>query len=295
MQRKTVVVDEETALEHLEHGMTVVLGGFITSQHSMIMIRGMARRGLRDLTVIGSLSSSLDVDLLVGCGCVRRLVAAYVGAEATVPIGPFFKNAAEEASIEVWECDEIIVAAMLHAAASGLPFHPVRGGLGTDLPRLNPELKEFRDPISDQPLLAVPSMHIDVAITHASYADQYGNVQYVGNSFVDDLIARAAALTITSVESIVSPEHIRRDPFRTAYTADLVVRAPFGAHPYSCHGAYVEDDHHLKEYATAAYMATKGDSSAWGEFRQRYIDGPQDHIAYLEQLGLRRLFSLNEF
>jgi acyl CoA:acetate/3-ketoacid CoA transferase alpha subunit len=42
MQRKTVVVDEETALDHLENGMTVALSGFITSQHSMIMIRGMA-------------------------------------------------------------------------------------------------------------------------------------------------------------------------------------------------------------------------------------------------------------
>ena len=295
MQRRTVVVDEETALDHLENGMTVALGGFITSQHSMIMVRGMARRGLRDLTLVGSLSSSLDVDLLVGCGCVRRLVSAYVGAEATVPIGPFFKQAAEEGDIEIWECDEIIVAAMLHATASGLPFHPVRGGLGTDLPRLNPELKEFRDPIDDEPLLAVPSLDIDVAITHASYADQYGNVQYVGNSFVDGLMNRAAAFTITTVERVVSPEHIRRDPFKTAYTADIVVRAPFGAHPYSCHGAYLEDDHHLKEYAAAAYMATQGDRSSWEEFRRRYIDGPQDHVAYLEQLGLRRLFSLNEF
>ena len=295
MQRKTVVVDEETALDHLENGMTVALGGFITSQHSMIMVRGMARRGLRDLTVVGSLSSSLDVDLLVGCGCVRRLVAAYVGAEATVPIGPFFKKAAEEGAIEIWECDEIIVAAMLHAAAAGLPFHPVRGGLGTDLPRLNTELREFRDPINDEPLLAVPSMHIDVAMTHASCADQYGNVQYIGNSFADDLISRAAAFTMTTVERLVSPEHIRRDPFKTAYTADVVVRAPFGAHPYSCHGAYVEDDDHLKEYAAAAYMATEGDESSWREFRQRYIDGPRDHMAYLEQLSLRRLFSLNEF
>jgi glutaconate CoA-transferase subunit A len=48
-------------------------------------------------------------------------------------------------------------------------------------------------------------------------------------------------------------------------------------------------------HAAAAYMATKGDESSWDEFRRRYIDGPQDHMAYLEQLSLRRLFSLNEF
>ncbi len=295
MERKTVIVDEETALDRVEDGMTIALGGFITTQHSLPMIRGLARRGTNELTVIGSLSSSLEVDLLIGCGCVRELAAAYVGAEAASPLGPFFKQAAEQGEIEIWECDEIILTAMLSAAAYDLPFFPVRGGLGTDLPRLNPDLKQFRDPVSNQHLLAVPTRHIDVALTHASVADHYGNVQYAGNSFVDDLIFQAADFTVTTVEKIVSPEEIRRDPFKTAYTADMIIRAPFGAHPYSCHGSYVEDDAHLTEYAAAAYMATKGKSSDWLSYRDRFIDGPQDHLAYLEQVGLRRLFSLNEF
>jgi glutaconate CoA-transferase subunit A len=261
----------------------------------MAMIRGIARRGIKDLTLIGSLSASLEVDLLIGCGCVKRLIASYVGAEGSVPIGPFFKNAAEKGGIDIWECDEIIVAAMLHATAMGIPFFPVRGGLGTDLPELNPDLKPFEEPIRGEPMLAVPAMNIDVALTHASYADPYGNVQYEGNVFMDGVIQRAAEKTITTVEKIVPPEFIRRDPFKTAYTADHVVRAPFGAHPYSCHGAYVEDDKHLKEYAAAAYSATQGDEDAWQVYRSRYIDTPEDHLSYLEKVGLRRLFSLYEF
>lgn len=295
MQRKTVVVCETDALDRIKDGDTVALGGFITTQHSMTLIRGLARRKIKDLTVIGSLSASLEVDLLIGCGCVRRLVSAYVGAEAAAPIGPFFKKAAENGDIEVWECDEIILTGMLHAAAAGIPFFPVRGGLGTDLPNLNPDLVPFQDPVSDEPMLAVPALPIDVALTHATYADSYGNVQYLGNPFVDGLIARAAETTITSVEKIVPPEFIRRDPFKTEYSADYIVRAPFGAHPYSCHGAYVEDDRHLQNYAMAAYMAAKGDEKAWMEYRQRFIDGPDDHLAYLEQVGLRSLFSLDEF
>jgi glutaconate CoA-transferase, subunit A len=295
MERKSVILEEDAALEHIRDGMTVALGGFITAQHAMAMIRGIARRGIRDLTLIGSLSASLEVDLLIGCGCVKKLVAAYVGAEGAVPIGPFFKKAAETGGIDIWECDEIIMAAMLHATAAGIPFFPVRGGLGTDLPELNPALKVFDDPINGEPLLAVPAMNIDVALTHASCADPYGNVQYAGNIFMDAVIQRAAEKTITTVEKIVPGEFIRRDPFKTAYTADCIVRGPFGAHPYSCHDAYVEDDGHLKEYAAAAYMATQGDETAWKEYRSRYIDTPADHLAYLEQVGLRRLFSLYEF
>ena len=295
MERTPVVMDEAAALDMIEDGMTIALGGFITTQHALGMVRGIARRGIRDLTVIGSLSASLELDLLVGCGCVRRLVSAYVGAETAAPMGPFFKKAAEDGDIDIWECDEIIVAAMLSASAAGVPFFPVRGGLGTDLPKLNQDLKPFKDPVNGEHLLAVPAMRIDLAITHASYADQYGNVQYIGNPFADGLMQRAAETTITTVEKIVPPEFIRRDPFKTEYRADHIVRMPFGAHPYSCHGAYLEDEDHLKHYAMAAYMATKGDAAAWDEYRARYIDGPDDHLDYLDRVGLRTLFSLDEF
>jgi len=295
IKRDTVIIDETTALEHVKDGMTIALGGFITTQHPMSMIRGIAKRGVKDLTVIGSLSPALDVDLLIGCGCVRRLIAAYVGAEASAPMGPFFKKAAEEEAIDIWESDEIIIAAMLKATAFGLPFFPLRGGLGTDLPELNPDLKPFNDPISNEPLLAVPAMHIDIAFTHASKSDPYGNTQYIGNSFVDSLMCRAADLTITTVEKIVAPEEIRRDPFKTEYKADWIVRAPFGAHPYSCHGFYLEDEHHLTEYAMAAYGCIKGDPEGWDSYREKYIDTPSDHMDYLEQVGIRKLFSLNEY
>jgi glutaconate CoA-transferase, subunit A len=138
-------------------------------------------------------------------------------------------------------------------------------------------------------------MKIDVALTHASCADPFGNVQYDGNPFVDALIQKAAEKTIATVEKIVPSEFIRRNPFKTVYKADHIVRAPFGGHPYSCHNAYVEDEEHLKAYATAAFMAGQGDESAWHAYRSRYIDAPADHLAYLEAVGLRRLFSLYEY
>ncbi len=295
MKRTNVIADESAALDVITDGMTIALGGFITAQHATGLIRGLARRRVKDLTVIGSVSSSLEVDFLISCGCIKKLVTAYVGAESAAPMGPFFKQAAENDSIQIWECDEIIIMAMLQATMAGIPFYPVRGGLGTDLPQLNPDLVPFKDPIRNENLLAVPAMKIDVALTHASIADCYGNVQYDGNPYADEMIQKAADQTITSVEKIVPPEFIRRDPFKTVYTADMVVRMPFGAHPFSSQGAYIEDTAHLNEYVMAAYMATKGDDVSWETYRKRYIDEPEDHLSYLEQVGVKSLLSLHEY
>ena len=48
-----------------------------------------------------TLDTCLDVDLLVGAGCVRKVISPYVGAEALAPIGPFFRAAAERGDIDV--------------------------------------------------------------------------------------------------------------------------------------------------------------------------------------------------
>ncbi len=289
------IINEDRALDLIKDGMTIAIGGFITAHHPMSILRGIAKRKIKNLVVIGSLSASFEVDILIGCGCVKKLAAAYVGAESVAPIGPFFKFAVENEQLELWECDEIILAAQLQASAFGLPFFPVRGGLGTDLPVINQDLKEFVDPVNREKLLAVPARHIDIAITHASRADERGNIQYTGNSYMDVLISRAADVTLTSVERIVPTEFTRQDPFKTAYKADYVLKAPFGSHPFSCHGSYREDEHFLSEYGLLAYAATKGDAKGWTAFREKYIDKPGDHFEYLEEVGIKNLFSLDEF
>ncbi len=42
MKRKSVTLEEDAALDCIRDGMTVALGGFITAQHAMAMVRGMA-------------------------------------------------------------------------------------------------------------------------------------------------------------------------------------------------------------------------------------------------------------
>ena len=118
--RQSRIIDMEAALDHVRDGMTVGIGGFINSSHPMLAVRGLIRRGFRNLTVVGAASSGLEIDMLVASGCVKRVVAPYVGAEVLAPIGPAFRAAAERSLIEVFELDEAMYYAALRAAAVGL-------------------------------------------------------------------------------------------------------------------------------------------------------------------------------
>lgn len=294
--RRDVLVVESALDQWLDSGMCVALGGLATSCHAMIAVRHIVRRGLRDLTVVGSAVGGLDVDLLIGAGAVKKVICPYVGAEALAPIGPFFRAAAERGEIDVWECDEGQYYAGLQAAGMMLPFLPCRGGVGTSFPEVNPELKAFADPVRGQTLIAVPAIEPDVALLHAATADVYGNVQFVGTGYADRLLWRAANRTLVQVEKIVSNEEIRRAPERTALLADGVLRAPFGAHPFSSPGFYLEDRAHITELVDAGRaFARGGDRGPFEAYLDRYVRTPESHIDYLEQVGLRRLLSLNEY
>ena len=296
-RRTPVVVSEVDALADLEDGMTIVLGGFANSGHPMSLIREVIRKGVRDLTVMGAATSSLEVDILVAAGVVAKVISPYVGGETIVGIGPCYKRAVEAGEVRVWEIDEAMYYCALNASAQRLPFLPWRGLVGTSFPDVNPDLKVFEDPIKGEPLIAVPAIQPDFALLHASVADPYGNVQHVGSGFGDRAMARASDRTVVSVERVISNEELRRAPERTSIPlVDAVVRAPFGAHPFSSAGHYLEDIPWLQTYVGVANRWVRdGDRAPLDEFLGSWIHEPADHFDYLQRVGARVLFNLNEF
>lgn len=294
-ERASRLVDEITAAAHVKDGMCISIGGHIMSSHPMAVIRQIIRQGTRNLTVVGAASAGLEVDLLIGAGCVRKVVAPYVGAEALAPIGPFYKAAAERGEIDTWECDEGMYYTALRAAALRLPFLPTLAGLGTSFPEVNPDLKVFADPLTGRPLVAVPPLQPDVALIHAAHADPYGNVQFVGSGMGDRAHHRAATTTIVTVERVVPNEEIRKNPIATAlWNVDMVVRAPYGSHPFQSPGFYLHDEAFLEEYLAAARAAIAGDRGPFDAFLERYVFGPANHAEYLQTVGFPRILSLYE-
>jgi len=297
LQRHKRIMELDDVLAEVKDGMTIGIGGFINSSHPMLVVRGLIRRGVKNLTVVGPASSGLEIDLLIAAGCARKVIAPYVGGEALAPIGPAFRAAAEKGKVEVFELDEAMYYAALRAAAQRVPFNPWRSGVGTSFPDMNPAIKVFKDPVNGETLLAIPAVNIDIAFLHAAMSDAYGNVQYIGHGYGDRAIYAAADRTYVQVEQVVSNEEIRRDPLKTAIPgADGIIRARFGAHPYSSPGHYTEDQAHIKHYVTAATAWAKtGDYAPLKAYIDEFITGPRDHVEYLERIGVRRLLELNEY
>lgn len=297
MKRKERVVSEEEACAWIEDGMTISIGGFITSSHPMALIRQIIKMSRRDLTIVGAASGGLEIDLLVGVGCVKKIICPYVGAESLAPVGPFFRHYAENGRIEIKECDEGQYYAGLRAAAQKLPYMPTRAGLGTSFPEVNPNMKVYQDPICGEPMVAIPAIKPDVALIYAAYSDPYGNVQFEGAGFGDRAHYRAANKTIVQVEKVIPNEEVRKNPYKTAIQgADLVVRAPFGSHPFSGPGFYLEDIAHIQEYIQAATAYTKNKNpKLFDAYLEKYVYGPSTHLDYLESIGVKRLFSLSQY
>ena len=146
----------------------------------MALVRAILRSDLKDLTLVSW--GGADVGLLVRAGKVRKLVYAFVSLD-TVPLEPNFQKARQEGTIpEVVELDEGMFQTGLRAAAQRLPFLPMRAG-----PRLRRAGQQPVDQDRHQPvrptreeLVAVPALHLDVALVHLNRADKHGNATYLG-------------------------------------------------------------------------------------------------------------------
>jgi glutaconate CoA-transferase subunit A len=253
--------------------MTIAIGGFINSSHPMLIVRGLIKRGVKNLTVVGAASSGLEIDLLIAAGCARKVVAPYVGGEALAPIGPAFRAAAEKGRLEVFELDEAMYYAGCgpRSACSTLALRR-RHLVSADEPAI-----KFQDPKNGETLLAIPAIDIDIAFLHAAHRI-HGNVQYIDGY---GSAIHAAADGPTQVEQIVSNERYA-GPARTA----IPVRT---GDPRALRRAPVLEPGPL--YRGPAYPALRA-PHAWGKsgFRPPATwtsSSSSRTAAHLERVGIR--------
>jgi glutaconate CoA-transferase subunit A len=288
---RVVTLEEAAALA--QDGMIVGLSGFSYQNPPMAMVRALIRRRLKDLTIVSGPTSGIETDLLIGAGCVRRVVTAGVAFERVLPIAPAFRRAAERGEIEVWECDECIWHLALKAAAWGIPYILWPGGVGSSLPELNPELREIQE--GGRRYLKVPPVRPDIVFLHAAEADPFGNVRtareaYLGRTFAERALALACrGPVVATVERLVDPDEVTGSPERTLVRGALVVEAPGGAHPGGVSGRYVPDLEHFREYAEAGEARRRGDPVPFQRYLERYVYGAEEPGDYLRAIGPERL------
>src|SRR5215467_9471226 len=171
------------------------------------------RQRRRDLTLIGPISDML-FDQLVGAGCVRRIIAAWVG-NVSAGLGHNYRRAVERgvpAPIDVLDHSNLTLAFALEAGALGVPYLPARSLLGTGLVDSNPAFRAGTDPWTGAPLLLVPALAPDVAVIHAQRADEDGRAHCWGPLGVTRQAALAARRIIVVAEEIRPRDRILSDP-----------------------------------------------------------------------------------
>src|SRR5947208_6523895 len=247
------------------------------------------RQQKKDLRLIGPISDIL-FDQIVGAGCVKDIVAAWVG---NVMMGSAynFRRAVENQEIRVFNMTNFSIALGLQAAAMGVPFLPTRTAMGSDVPKGNHFFYQIISPFEPkETLLAVRAIVPDVTIVNVQRADAEGNAHCWGNFGVMLEAVRAAKKVIVVAEEIVAPEVIASDPNRTvipSFLVTAVVESPHGAHPSPVQGYYKRDDAAFKQYHESTKTAADFD-----DWAKRWIYDVADRAEYLKLLGSERVESL---
>ncbi|HTX13631.1 MAG TPA: CoA-transferase [Solirubrobacteraceae bacterium] len=227
----------EELVGDIPDGATVGLGGAGLQRKPMAAARALARAGRRDLTLVSFLGS-LDVELLLAAGCVRALHSAGVALDGA-GLAPRYRAGRQEQTIEFVEWSEGTLLCAVQATARGVPSLPTWTGLDTDLPQLNPGVREAVDPFTGERVTQVRALALDVAILHVPAVDARGNAYVEGDFAIDGALARAAQRVYVCHERTVNA-----DPRRAVLSrlwVDALVPAPGGAWPTGCHPDYKAD------------------------------------------------------
>lgn len=273
------------------HSSSVVMGAALESLIPFAAGHEIIRRRIRDLTLIGPISDML-FDQLIGAGCVRKVIAAWVG-NVSAGLGHNYRRACEEGvphRLEVADHSNFTISLALLAGGLGAPFIPTYSLLGTDILKTNPTFRESLSPFGGEKILLVPPLRPDVAILHVQRSDEDGNAHAWGSLGISEEAALASERIIIVAEEVVPHRTIVSDPNRVvapSFKVCAVVCEPGGAHPSPVQGYYNRDHDCYHEYHRATRTA-----EGFAEWMNRWVDDTKDRTGYLQKLGQARRQSL---
>ncbi len=200
------VFDSATAALHDVHdGAVIMSGGFGLCGNPEHCITELARRGVRNLTIISNNCGTTDKGLgvLLASGQVKKMLASYVGENKT------FEQQYLSGELEVELNPQGTLAERIRAGGAGIEAFFTPTGYGTKIA----EGKETRE-IGGRGCVLEHALRADFAIVKAKRGDRAGNLVYekTANNF-NAIMAAAGKVTVAEVEELVEvgeldPDHI---------------------------------------------------------------------------------------
>ncbi|MGB4653896.1 MAG: CoA transferase subunit A [Bacteroidales bacterium] len=197
---RKVFSNAKEALQGLESGMTLMIGGFGLSGIPENMINAISKMDIKDLTCISNNAGVDDFGLgiLLQNKQVKKMISSYVGENAE------FERQLLSGELEVELIPQGTLAERCRAGGAGIPAFFVPAGAGTEVA----EGKEVRY-FNNKPHLLEHALHADFALVKAWKGDTHGNLVFrkAANNF-NQVMATAGKITIAEVEILVEPGEI---------------------------------------------------------------------------------------
>jgi 3-oxoacid CoA-transferase subunit A len=190
-----VVKNADEAIEGIEDGQTLMLGGFGLCGIPENCIAALVKKGTKNLTCISNNAGVDDfgIGLMLQKKQVKKMIASYVGENAE------FERQLLSGELEVELIPQGTLATRCMAAGYGMPAIFTPAGVGTEVA----EGKEVRN-FNGKDYLMEYAFDADIAIVKAWKGDKQGNLIYkdTARNF-NPLMAMAAKITIAEVEILV--------------------------------------------------------------------------------------------
>ena len=189
------VQNVEQALNGVQDGMTIMLGGFGLSGLPENSIAELVRKGTKGLTCISNNAGVDDFGLgqLLHKRQINKMISSYVGENAE------FERQMLSGELEVELTPQGTLAEKCRAAQAGIPAFYTPAGYGTEVAE-GKEAREFNGKMH----ILEEAFKADFAIVKAWKGDEAGNLIFRGTARnFNACMAGAAKTTIAEVEELL--------------------------------------------------------------------------------------------
>ena len=192
---KRTVKNVQEALQGVENGMTIMLGGFGLCGIPENTIAALVKMEVTDLTCISNNAGVDDfgLGLLLQKKQIKKMISSYVGENAE------FERQMLSGELDVELTPQGTLAEKCRAAQHGIPAFFTPAGYGTEVA----EGKETRA-FNGKMYVMEEAYKADFAIVKAWKGDEAGNLIFKGTARnFNSCMAGAAKITIAEVEELV--------------------------------------------------------------------------------------------
>ncbi|SDX01122.1 CoA transferase subunit A [Flavobacterium degerlachei] len=185
----------EEALEGIENGMTLMLGGFGLCGIPENSIAELVKKEIVDLSCISNNAGvdNFGLGLLLQKKQIKKMISSYVGENAE------FERQMLSGELEVELTPQGTLAEKCRAAQAGIPAFFTPAGYGTEVAQ-GKEVREFNGKMHLMEL----AYKADFAIVKAWKGDEAGNLIFKGTARnFNGCMAGAATITIAEVEELL--------------------------------------------------------------------------------------------